>query len=289
MGSKSCRVCIRGESKLPSVRYHFLGFYGPDLIFRYSQERRIEAMPLIRIVGEKLTSSGLLLGLLLGLVGKALAHEGDVVLNFHGSGTTNPSKCYWTIIEQFEARTKHPIRGTYRGIGSTTGIEEFYNNNNPLAPAADFGSGDIPLNKTVYDSFASQGIGIVQLPVMLGAVSFFHSVPASKLNLTSCLLARIFGREITHWGHQDIVALNPEIADISVPITVARRVKGSSSTDAVTNVSGLFLLIALCARLVFLFCVTSFFGIIVVHAPVLPRPLAGGINWTSNYLARGHT
>lgn len=159
------------------------------------------------------------------------------VVNLHGSGTTNPSKCYWAIMEQITARTKQPTHLSYRAVGSTTGIAEFVNTMTlEDGPANDFGSGDLPLNATTYQRFQDAGIDIVHLPVVLGAVTFFHSV-GGELDLDACLLARIFKRDITEWNHPDIRALNPGIsATEDLPITVAHRVRGSSSTSSITQV-----------------------------------------------------
>jgi len=50
---------------------------------------------------------------------------------------------------------------------------------------------------------------------MMGAISFFHSVPADdtggKLNLDQCTLAGIFQRNITTWDHAAITAQNPDL------------------------------------------------------------------------------
>lgn len=78
------------------------------------------------------------------------------------------------------------------------------------------------------------------MPVFVGAVSFFHSVPNTPtLNLTGCTLAKIMNRQITSWDDDEITDLNP---DLTIPsgglnIRVARRVDGSSSTSGITNVS----------------------------------------------------
>lgn len=135
-------------------------------------------------------------------------------------------------MEQFMARSLNPLRMTYRAVGSTTGIEEFVSD----LLVTDFGSGDLPLNSTHYEAMAGD---VIHLPVLLGAVSFFHSVPNTpNLNLTGCLLARIFARKITTWDHEDIKAKNPNLIldPESVDITVVHRVKGSSSTDSITKV-----------------------------------------------------
>ena len=158
------------------------------------------------------------------------------VLNVHGSGTTNPSKCFWAIMEDFTDQAKHPIRMTYRAVGSSTGIAEFINNNSTV-PAADFGSGDLPLSAEEYAGLSLNNIRVRQLPILLGAVSVFHNVEGVDLDLDACLLARIFNRQITVWGHADIVARNPALEGSSLPISVARRVRGSSSTASITGVS----------------------------------------------------
>lgn len=194
----------------------------------------------------------------------------DTILAVHGSGTTNPSKCYWAILEQFEARAKQPIRVTYRAVGSTTGIEEFLNEYHPSISLVDFASGDLPIATTDYNILADRGVEIVHLPVLLGAVSIFHSVPGltNGLNLNACLLARIFTRDITEWSHPDIVARNPALADSNLPINVVVRTKGSSSTDSTTKVrAGELLVTCGCCVLVlfhtlpFLFMTVSWCGV----------------------------
>uniref|UniRef100_A0A7S3L500 PBP domain-containing protein n=1 Tax=Amphora coffeiformis TaxID=265554 RepID=A0A7S3L500_9STRA len=157
------------------------------------------------------------------------------VLNIHGSGTTNPSKCIWAIMEDFMDQSKHPIRMTYRAVGSGTGIAEFINGNSSV-PAADFGSGDLPLPKDAYDGLIANNVGVLHLPILLSAVSVFHNVPGLEvLDLDACLLARIFSRKIKSWGDEAIVVRNPSLDGSTLQISVARRVLGSSSTDSITN------------------------------------------------------
>ena len=170
------------------------------------------------------------------LLGATVTTAHQDVLNIHGSGTTNPSKCIWAIMEDFMDQSKHPIRMTYRAVGSGTGIAEFINGNS-TAPAADFGSGDLPLPAAAYKGLDEANIAVLQLPILLSAVSVFHNVPGIEaLDLDACLLAKIFGRKITSWGHAEIVARNPALAGSDLQISVARRVRGSSSTDSITNV-----------------------------------------------------
>lgn len=176
----------------------------------------------------------LLVSLSAGLAATAAVVNGEgQTLSIHGSGTTNPSKCYWHIMDKMEARSKFPLHMTYRAIGSSAGQEEF----SVSPPITFFGSGDIPIKKALWDTLTATET-VLQLPVFVGAVSFFHSVPNTlTLNLTACALARIMKREITDWDHEDIMKDNPELKVPSggLPIRVARRVDGSSSTSGITN------------------------------------------------------
>jgi hypothetical protein len=74
-----------------------------------------------------------------------------------------------------------------------------------------FGAGDIPFSATDHDT--------------LSAAAAFIQVP---------FVAKIFNRDITRWNDAEIKALNPGF-DLDQPITVAHRVKGSSSTKLATT------------------------------------------------------
>ncbi|KAL3938425.1 MAG: hypothetical protein SGBAC_006666 [Bacillariaceae sp.] len=163
------------------------------------------------------------------------ASDAQQVTSLHGSGTTNPQKCYWDIMDTLMKQSKLPIRMTYRGVGSSTGQADFIGDAG-LNPFNDFGSGDIPFSQENFNKFDPGTI--LHLPVLMGAISFFHSVPTggAELKLNPCLLARIFNRDITEWTHEDIMAINPGLSlAADYPIKVARRVLGSSSTKSITT------------------------------------------------------
>ena len=178
-----------------------------------------------------------------------LAFASGGILSIHGSGTSNPARCYGSVMEELTARSKLPLRLTYRSVGSSIGLEEFKNNFDPLMSASNFGSGEIPLASEDWQRFREENVTVLQLPTLYGAVSFFHSVPETpNLNLTSCLLARIFMRDIKDWAHPDIREINPGLTKLferdetdslgaSMRIRVARREEGSSNTNAITQVS----------------------------------------------------
>ena len=153
-------------------------------------------------------------------------------------------------MDEFMTRTKQPVRMTYRAVGSTTGRLEFINQ---PAPAADFGSGDIPLTTEQWQGLQTAGATSLHLPVLVGAVGIFHSVPiddessaSPPLNLTACILARIYTGKLTDWSDREVTELNPNLelqSNGKLPVKVARRVQGSSSTSAFTAVCVLVLVL----------------------------------------------
>jgi ABC-type phosphate transport system substrate-binding protein len=193
--------------------------------------------------------------LICGWIGFVQAHEDslghghpDHTLLLHGSGTTNPSRCYWTILETLTEQTPLAIRATYRGIGSTNGMLEFAHQFNSSVTAGIypnfFGSGDIPITQELYDQINESSPNsttpqFVHIPVVAGTISFFHSVAYTpNLNLTACVLSQIYQQQITMWDDIQIQELNPELSSnaTGLKITVLVRSEGSSSTHAATNV-----------------------------------------------------
>lgn len=172
----------------------------------------------------------------LALLSAATVQGQDTLVSIHGSGTTNPSKCYWQIMNKFKTQAKVPIHMTYRAVGSSIGQNEFVVT--PLA-VNDFSSGDLPMTKDRYDTLTAAGIGMMHFPILVGTVSFFHSIPGVEdLNLTGTLLAKIYMFEIETWDHPEIKAINPNLilSGNTTTIKVARRAEGSSSTSTATEV-----------------------------------------------------
>jgi len=168
--------------------------------------------------------------------------QASMTYELHGSGTTNPSKLFWKVMDRIEQEAKVPLFMTYRAVGSSTGQKEFVGQeSNGWQSYNHFGSGDIPMTADRYNSLTAAGGNMVHVPFALGAIGFFHSVPADVLptgglKLTACLLSKIFQRRITTWDHADILADNP---GLSVPagtnIRVVHRNLGSSSTAGATE------------------------------------------------------
>jgi ABC-type phosphate transport system substrate-binding protein len=130
---------------------------------------------------------------------------------------------------------KLPNWTTYRSTSSGPGQAEFMGN--ITHPFIHFASSDYPLPKEKYDVLKNAGKEIIHLPVLTGAIGIFHSVPLLKhedqhvaldLNLTSCLVARIYKGEIEDWNHPDIVAINPNF-DLPVQLNNYGKPKGDQS------------------------------------------------------------
>ncbi|CAJ1357226.1 unnamed protein product [Effrenium voratum] len=181
------------------------------------------------------------LRLALALVPLALVTGQTVQVD--GSGTTNPSKFFWKVMETMEVRAKKDLRLTYRAVGSSTGQKEFsqVSDGDYSGSLSDFGAGDIPMSQDRYNGMVSASKAMVHLPFCLGAIAVFHSVPKDELGnvplkLSPCVLAKIMGGTITMWDDAEIKALNPIL---SVPagtkIQVGHRTVGSSSTGGITG------------------------------------------------------
>jgi len=174
----------------------------------------------------------------------ATAHDEQAV-ELHGSGTTNPSKFYWEIMDLFKSSARRELKMTYRAVGSSTGQREFSQGSDGdfTTTLTDFGSGDIPMSSDRYAGLVGQSRSMVHVPFALGAIAIFHSVPIGEvgndgLKLTPCLLAKIFNGSITTWDDAEILAQNPNM-DGQVPagtkILVGHREFGSSSTGGLSG------------------------------------------------------
>jgi ABC-type phosphate transport system substrate-binding protein len=170
-------------------------------------------------------------GSLAAVEAKIRGEHSSLPLEMHGSGTTNPSKMIWKMMATLKGMAMRPLHLSYRAIGSSSGIAEF------LAGKSHFGSAEIPLTPA---EVTGTGSNVLQIPLVLGAMSAFHSVPDSDLgpdglHLTPCMLAKIFSRQATMWNDPEIVALNPDADLPAEPIVMLHRKKGSSTTNFFTK------------------------------------------------------
>lgn len=145
----------------------------------------------------------------------------------------------WEVMELLTARAKAEFHMTYRAIGSSNGMADFEGKTYNYIAQNDFGAGDIPMAKTIYDAMLAHNRSMVHVPIAIGAIGAFHSVPVSELggsslDLDACLLAEIYAGTITKWNDPKIKANNPKLTATS-NIYVAHRDEGSSSTAGFTE------------------------------------------------------
>merc|ERR1740130_279420 len=154
----------------------------------------------------------------------------------HGAGTTNPSKLFWELLGLMTARAKFAVHATYRAVGSSTGQKEFLGASNGNKALNHFGSGDIPMTAGRYTAVKDAGRTMVHVPFAVGGIGVFHSAPVggATVDLTACVLAKIFSAQITMWDDAEIKALNADVTLPSLAIKVVHRGEGSSSTAGFT-------------------------------------------------------
>ena len=166
-----------------------------------------------------------------------VASAGAQQLQMHASGTTNPKRLHWQAMATMEAMMGQPVDLSYRAVGSTTGKAEF------LEKVNDWGCSEVPVSEAEKATYSADTI--LQLPLVLGAMSAFHSVPADVvgtegLRLSPCMLGMVFSRQITRWDDPLLrddngVAVNAALATVDAEITVFHRDRGSSTTNFFTK------------------------------------------------------
>ena len=94
-------------------------------------------------------------------------------------------------MELMSERSRLPLHLTYRAVGST-GQKEFLDDTNGYKSLNDFGSGDIPMTKSGYDSLVASGRQMVRTCFALGGIGVFHSVPTSRRSTSRDASSRVF-------------------------------------------------------------------------------------------------
>lgn len=131
-----------------------------------------------------------------------------------------------------EAAIALGIRVEYSALGSTAGRTQFLNG------SVDFASSDIG-----FEPEEKLTRPFVYLPIVAGGTGLMYNLkdragrPITDLRLSGRTVARIFTGDIRNWGHPDILADNPHLAD-RIPtgngITAVVRSGGSGTTAVFT-------------------------------------------------------
>lgn len=174
-----------------------------------------------------LASTGVLLAIISGGGGAALAAEGEQRVWLRGAGATFPAPLYGKWIEAYQA--KNPaVSLTYDVVGSGEGISRF------VTGSVDFGASDARLS----DKEAAQvGRGVVMVPATAGMVVLAYNVSGLKgeLKLPRDVYTDIFAGKITRWNDPRLQAANPDLALPRRNIVVVARQDSSGTTYAFTS------------------------------------------------------
>jgi phosphate transport system substrate-binding protein len=133
------------------------------------------------------------------------------------------------MMQEWSAKYKEAkgVSVSYQGKGSTAGIKGM------TARDVNFGCSDAPMTEEQLKEARDQNGEVIHVPLCMGAIAIAYNLPeCPDLVLDGPTLIGIFTRRITTWDHDDIKALNKDLAGKLPPdkISVARRDDGSGST-----------------------------------------------------------
>jgi phosphate transport system substrate-binding protein len=148
-------------------------------------------------------------------------------LRLTGAGATFPFPLYTKWIDEFQ-RIEPGVHINYQSIGSGGGIRQV------IARTVDFGATDVPMS----DEQLRKAPGpLLHVPTAVGAVVVTYNLPSlpTELRLTPTLLAAIYSGAVNRWDDPRLVADNPALASVALPIAVVYRSDGSGTTAVFTD------------------------------------------------------
>jgi phosphate transport system substrate-binding protein len=151
-------------------------------------------------------------------------------IHLNGAGSSFAAPFLSTALNAYGK--SNPIGVTYTSSGSGTGITLFTTNK------IDFGATDVPMNAVELAVANGHGSGVLQLPILLGAVAVAYNLDlphGTTLRLDGPTLASIYLGSITRWNDPRIAALNPGVALPDQGITVVHRSDSSGTTYIFTD------------------------------------------------------
>lgn len=129
----------------------------------------------------------------------------------HASGSFYPARWIDTAIHLLMIRSRMPTWMTYRVVGTGRAQEELMNVSLSYTAMDIMKVGDLPLTNDEWTTLNGPTLpGVMQVPLLVGAVGVFHNVPVpgSRLQLSACLLGALLGANITSWADARLAAFN---------------------------------------------------------------------------------
>ena len=141
-----------------------------------------------------------------------------------GAGATFPYPLYRRWFEEYGAGSG--VRINYFSVGSPEGLRLL------TTGGADFGAIDRPLTA---EEGRGMACGPLEIPTAIGAVAVVANVPTLEgIRLDATTLDQLLAGRITRWNDPALVAANPALATIDLPVIVARREAASGTADLIT-------------------------------------------------------
>lgn len=145
-----------------------------------------------------------------------------------GAGATFPYPLYRRWFGEYGEGSG--VRINYFSVGSPEGLRLL------RTGGADFGAVDRPLRP---DERTGMTCGPLEVPTAIGAVAIVANLPAAHpLRLDAATLGALLGGRITRWDDPALVALNPSLADVRLPLLLARRESASGTAELVAAYLG---------------------------------------------------
>ena len=145
----------------------------------------------------------------------------------HGDGATFPYAQYSKWFADFRRETGIVVE--YTPTGSGKGQQDF------IEGLVDFAGSDPPMPHNLWLVAKRKFGGVLQAPTIAGAVVVVFNIPGvKKLNLTGCVLAKIFMGEIKYWDDPAIQKLNPGVKLPHKEIIPVHRSDSSGTTKYFT-------------------------------------------------------
>ncbi len=136
-------------------------------------------------------------------------------IRLNGAGATFPAKIYTRWFSDL-AKSGGP-KVNYQGLGSGSGRKAF------IDQTVDFGASDDPMKDS---DIAKVTRGLIQIPIVGGAIAFGYNKPGCDLKLSQRQAVRVALGKIKNWSELDCPPGE---------LTWAHRSDGSGTTKAFTN------------------------------------------------------
>ena len=167
---------------------------------------------------------------LLAAAAVALLASGAWAQNLNGAGASFPNPIYSRWFSEYAQQ--HPnVHINYQSVGSGAGIQQV------TQKTVDFGASDGPMSDAQLDTAKKNGVVLLHIPTVLGAVVPVYNLPGvtQDLHLAPEVIAGIYLGKITNWNDGNIQHDNPGVKLPDHKILPVYRSDGSGTNYIFTD------------------------------------------------------